>query len=55
MILHNLLLDDEVEEYDDDDVSVIDADNVLNRPLPPHLSKDFRREELTNYLMEKYY
>ena len=53
VILHNMLIDDELEEFEDDDASVLDADNVLNRPLPAHLGKDFRREELKNYIMEK--
>ena len=55
VILHNLLLDDEIDEFDDDDVSVIDADNVLNRPQPVGMNKDFRREELKNYILEKYH
>ena len=55
VILHNLLIEEDTEEYLDDDVSVIDADNVLNRPLPDFMERDFRREELKNYIMEKYY
>ena len=54
-ILHNLLLqDDDIQEYDDD-VSVIDADNVLNQAMREHEPKDSRRDELKNYVMEKYY
>ena len=54
-ILHNMLLDDEVEEYEDDDLSLIDADNVLNRPVPTNFPRNSRREELKNYIIENYF
>ena len=55
-ILHNLMIDedDDVDEYDDD-VSLIDADNILNSPLPAYLPKDALREELKNYILENFY
>ena len=53
-ILHNMLIDEDVEEYDDDDKSLIDADNILNRPLPGHLPRHALREELKNYLLARF-
>ena len=50
-----MLLDDEVEEYEDDDISLIDADNVLNRPVPTNFPRNSRREELKNYIIENYF
>ena len=55
VILDNLLIEEETEEYEDDDLSVIDADNVLNRAMPDFIDRDFRRQELKNYIMDKYY
>jgi hypothetical protein len=57
VILHNLLIGygDEYE-INDDDVSLVDAENELNRALS-HVngSTDARREQLKNYIMEKYH
>ena len=40
----------------DDDVSVIDAHIVLNKPRRgEHEPKDAHRNELKNYIMEKYF
>ena len=50
-----LLDDDDEEEYTEDDISVIDADNILNKPMSDEHGKNLRRDELKNYIMEKYY
>ena len=41
-ILHNMLLNDTevVEQFDDNDQSIIDANNVLNQPHPVAMRKD---------------
>ena len=40
-ILHNMLLDDEVEEYDDDEISLIDADERIEQAGPFQATKKF--------------
>ena len=55
-ILHNLLLEDDMDwDEFDDDVSVIDANNVLNHPVADEEATDSRRNELKNYIVEKYF
>ena len=59
VILHNLLIGfgDEAEVCDDD-VSEIDEENELNRPIREargNLAASRRREQLKNYIMENYH
>ena len=58
VILHNLLIDfnnedDDVDEWKDD-LSDIDADDVLNRPIDESQPNDTRRTQLLQYLLERY-
>ena len=54
--LHNVLIDfkDEIDLYPDD-ISEIDADDELNRPVPDEFSSTTRRYQLMNYILETYY
>ena len=57
VILHNLLIgfDDDTEQFDDDTLSDIDANNELNEPLDTLATADARRTQLLNYIMERFY
>jgi hypothetical protein len=57
VILHNFLVDrreDEIDDVGDDDLSDIDADNELNRPVEDYLHSGTRREQVKNYLLENH-
>ena len=56
IILHNLLIGfgDECD-MDDDDISIVDEENELNKPIPCDSGSDARRMQLKNYIMEKFH
>ena len=57
VILHNILIGFD-DEYDpeDDEVSVIDEENELNKPIVDmETNGDARRRQLMNYIVENYH
>ncbi len=55
VVLHNFLVgkrEDDVGHAGEDDLSEIDADNELNRPIPDHAESASRREQVKNYVLE---
>ena len=54
VVLHNFLVgkrEDDLGEADKD-LSDIDANNELNRPIPDHAESASRREQVKNYVLE---
>jgi hypothetical protein len=57
VVLHNFLVErreDDLEE-DRDDLSEIDANNELNRPVADYMDSGTRREQVKNYVLENNY
>ena len=57
VVLHNLLIGfgDEPIDLFEEDVSDVDADNELNQPLDPLAHSAARREQLLNFMLERFY
>jgi hypothetical protein len=54
-VLRNFLVgkrEDDLGQAEEDDLSKIDADNKLNRPIPDHAKSASRREQVKNYDLE---
>ena len=57
VVLHNFLVErreDDIEE-DWDELSEIDANNELNRPVADYMNSETRREQVKNYVLENNY
>ena len=54
-VLRNFLVgkrEDDLGHAGEDDLSEIDADNELNRPIPDHAESASHREQVKNYVLE---
>jgi hypothetical protein len=54
VVLHNFLVGNREDDLDEDgdDLSEIDADNKLNRPVADYMESNTRREQVKNYVLE---